>query len=167
MIVSWLIPWLPALTLCMAAIIQELAIPVPAWAVFRPDLVLITLFYWRLYRGDLCGAKLAFLAGILVDMLSGTRLGVHAISHIVLVLVVGLYARVLRSMDFYYVLFVLLFLTCFVEGIQLLVTLPWMGGAARWMLLAGRPVATMLLAPLVIHLLVMVHRTWLEEPHAR
>ncbi|MBF0127090.1 MAG: rod shape-determining protein MreD [Magnetococcales bacterium] len=167
MIVSLLIPWLPAMTVFVAAVVQEMAMPFPAWSVFRPDLVLIALFYWRLYRADRCGPKLALLSGLLVDLISGSPVGLHGLTNIILVLLTGHLGRLFRSMDFYYLLFVLLFLTCLTEGLQLLVTMLMWGPAARWLLLAGRPVATMLIAPLVIHLLVLIHQTWLEEPHAR
>ncbi|MEO5332000.1 MAG: rod shape-determining protein MreD [Magnetococcus sp. YQC-5] len=167
MIVSLLISWMPALTLFLAAVVQEMALPFSAWSVFRPDLVLICLFYWRLYRADRCGPILAFLTGLLVDVLSGTPLGLHAVSNIVLILVTGHFDRVFRSVDFIYVLFVILFLTCLTEGIQLAVSTVMWGPAARWLVLAGRPVATFLIAPMVIYGLVMVHQTWLEEPYAR
>lgn len=167
MIVSLLIPWLPALTVFLAAVVQEVALPFSAWSVFRPDLVLISLFYWRLYRQDRCGPILALLVGLLVDLLSGSHLGLHGVSYIVLVLVTGHFARVCRSVDFYYVLFIILFLTCLIEGLQLtLATLMW-GSGVRWLLLAGRPVATLLIAPMVVYGLIVVHQTWLEEPDAR
>ncbi|MBF0340929.1 MAG: rod shape-determining protein MreD [Magnetococcales bacterium] len=167
MMVSLLIPWLPALTIFMAAVVQEMALPFPAWAVFRPDLVLICLFYWRLYRADRCGPVLALLAGLLVDVVSGAPLGLNAISDILLVLLVGRFGRLIRSVDFHYLLFVVPILVCLTEGMQVaLASLKW-GLAVRWHLLAGRPVATMLIAPTVIYLLVLIHQTWLEERHAQ
>ncbi|MBF0191395.1 MAG: rod shape-determining protein MreD [Magnetococcales bacterium] len=167
MMVSLLIPWLPAMTIFMAAVVQEMALPFAAWSVFRPDLVLIGLFYWRLYRPDRCGPILALLSGLLVDVVSGAPLGLNAVSNIILVLLIGRFGRLIRSIDFFYLLFVLLFFVCLAEGIQLaLAAMKW-GSAARWPLLTGRPVATVLIAPMVIHLLVTIHQSWLEEPHAR
>ncbi|MBF0438194.1 MAG: rod shape-determining protein MreD [Magnetococcales bacterium] len=166
MMLSLLIPWLPALTIFVAAVVQEMALPFPAWSVFRPDLVLICLFYWRLYRADRCGPVLALLAGLLVDVMSGSPVGLHAVSNIVFILVTGHFGRLLRSVDFVYLLFVLLFFTCLAEGIQLMLALLKWGPYVRWMVLAGRPVATLLIAPLVVYLLVLVHQAWLEEPNA-
>lgn len=167
MMVSLLISGLPAMTIFMAAVLQEMALPFHAWSVLRPDLVLICLFYWRLYRTDRCGPILALLAGLLVDVISGAPLGLNAISNILLILVIGRLGRLIRSIDFTYLIFVVPIFVLLAEGIQLgLAMLKW-GMAVRWQLLMGRPVATMLLAPLVIHLLVMIHRTWLEETHAR
>ncbi len=167
MMISLLIPLLPAMTIFLAAAIQEIALPFPAWSVFRPDLVLISLFYWRLYRADRCGPILALVAGLFVDVVSGSPLGMHGVAYIVLVLVIGHFERLFRALDFYYLLFVILFLTCLIEGVELaLATMMW-GQGARWLLLAGRPVATLLMAPTVVYLLITIHQTWLEEPHAR
>lgn len=167
MIPSALIPWLPALTTFMAVLVQEMALPMAAWSVFRPDLVLVCLFYWRLYRADRCGPILAMLSGLLVDLISGSPLGLNAISNIFLVLIIGRFGRLIRSIDFIYLLFVLLLMVCLAEAIQwALVVVKW-GGAVRWPLLYGRPVATALIAPMVIHLLVTIHQNWLEGPHAR
>ncbi|MBF0627404.1 MAG: rod shape-determining protein MreD [Magnetococcales bacterium] len=167
MMLSFLIPWLPALTILMAAVVQEMALPLAAWSVFRPDLVLICLFYWRLYRPDRCGPILALLAGLLVDVISGAPLGLNAFSDIILVLFIGRFGRLIRSIDFFYLLFVLSFLVCLSEGIQLALAMLKWGSSVRWPLLMGRPVATMLIAPMIIHILVAIHQSWLEEPHAR
>ncbi|NGZ04734.1 MAG: rod shape-determining protein MreD [Magnetococcales bacterium] len=167
MMPSMLMPWLPALTIFVAAVVQEMALPMAAWAVFRPDLVLICLFYWRLYRADRCGPILALLSGLLVDVISGSPLGLNAVSNILLVLIISHFGRLIRSIDFVYLLFVLLLLVSLAEAIQWsLVMVKW-GSAVRWSLLIGRPIATVLIAPMVIHLLVTIHQTWLEEPHAR
>ncbi|MEO5345370.1 MAG: rod shape-determining protein MreD [Magnetococcus sp. YQC-9] len=155
------------MTIFMAAVLQEMALPFHAWSALRPDLVLICLFYWRLYRSDRCGPILALLAGLLVDVISGAPLGLNAISNILLILIIGRLGRLIRTIDFVYLLIVMPVLVMVAETIQLgIVYLKW-GMAIRWPLLIGRPVATMLLAPLVIHLLVMIHQTWLEEAHAR
>ncbi len=162
MISTLLIPWVPALTIWFALVLQELALPFAAWSVLRPDLVVICLFYWRLYRPDLCGPVLAFSVGLLLDMLTATPLGLNAFSKVVLVLVVGHYAMRLRAAAFIYHLPVILLLVAMEMVIQLaFFSLLW-EGAFFAALFVGRPVATMLVMPAVVFLLIHIHKSWLE-----
>lgn len=163
MIVSLIVPWMPALTLCLAIALQELSIPLHAWSVFRPDVVLIGLFYWRLYRPDRCTVPLAFTIGILVDVISGVPLGLNAFSKTLMVVLVGHFGRRLRAMDFIHLLPGILILAVLDEGIQLLLIGLLQGFYVRWPLFLGQPVATLLVTPLFFSLLIYVHHWWLES----
>ncbi|MBF0283249.1 MAG: rod shape-determining protein MreD [Magnetococcales bacterium] len=160
---SFLTPWLPALTVFLAAAVQELAAPWPGWGILRPDLVSICLFYWRLYRPDRCGAPLAFAGGLSLDILSGLPLGMNAFSKILLVLLTGTVRRRLRSADFFLLLPVLLLLIGLEEWVQWGVAMLLQGDHARWPMLVGRPIATVLAAPLVVAGLIGLHRRFLED----
>lgn len=167
MIFSLFLRWVPALTLLCAIALQELAFPYSAWSALRPDLLLIALFYWRLYRPDRCGPGLAFTTGLMVDAMSTALLGVNAFTKTLLVLLVGNHGNRLRAADFVVLLFVLFGWSVSDQFLQWLLNRVFLtGGDERWELLLGKPVATLLLAPLVIQGLILVHRTWLEEPHA-
>ena len=163
MIVSLIIPWMPALTLLLAMTIQELALPIQAWTVFRPDIVLVGLFYWRLYRPDRCTIQLAFAMGILIDIISGVPLGLNAFSKTLMIILVGRYSQRLRTMDFIHLLPAILMIALLDKGVQLLLMGLLQGFHVRWSLLLGQPMATVLVAPLCFSLLIYVHYWWLEN----
>ncbi|MBF0400864.1 MAG: rod shape-determining protein MreD [Magnetococcales bacterium] len=163
MISSFIIAWIPALTLVLAVTLQESVIPLEAWSVFRPDLVLICLFYWRLYRPDRCTVTLAFLIGLLVDTVSGTALGLNTFSKTLLVLLVSRFGQRLRSLEFYHMLFGIVAVSLLDAVVQLLLMGLVQGVYVRWPLLLGRPVATLLIAPLCFSLLIYIHHWWLEN----
>ena len=48
--------------------------------IFRPDFVLVVLIYWLLRAPSLCNVGTAWLAGLLVDLATGSLLGQHALS---------------------------------------------------------------------------------------
>jgi rod shape-determining protein MreD len=55
--------------------------PLPAWAeAFRPAWVPLVTLYWCFWLPERMGVIVAFLAGLLVDTLSGTLLGEHALA---------------------------------------------------------------------------------------
>jgi len=55
--------------------------PLPQWAeVFRPAWVPLVTIYWCLWLPERVGVIVAFFAGLLVDALSGTLLGEHALA---------------------------------------------------------------------------------------
>jgi rod shape-determining protein MreD len=55
--------------------------PLPQWAeVFRPAWVPLVTIYWCLWLPERVGVIIAFFAGLLVDALSGTLLGEHALA---------------------------------------------------------------------------------------
>ena len=55
-------------------------IPLPMWAVwFRPAWVMLILMYWLISVPHRFGIIAAWVVGILMDLLTGTPLGVHAL----------------------------------------------------------------------------------------
>jgi rod shape-determining protein MreD len=55
--------------------------PLPQWAeAFRPAWVPLVTIYWCLWLPERVGVIVAFFAGLLVDALSGTLLGEHAVA---------------------------------------------------------------------------------------
>ena len=56
-------------------------IPLPDWARYlRPDWVGLVLIYWCMALPDRVGVTTGWFAGLLVDMLTGSLLGQHALS---------------------------------------------------------------------------------------
>jgi rod shape-determining protein MreD len=48
--------------------------------IFRPDFMLVVVLYWLLRAPNLCNVGTAWLAGLLVDLATGSLLGQHALS---------------------------------------------------------------------------------------
>ncbi len=66
-------------SLCLALILMLL--PLPSWfASFRPCWVLMVLIFWALILPGRVSLSLAWLMGILLDVLNGTLLGEHALA---------------------------------------------------------------------------------------
>jgi rod shape-determining protein MreD len=71
--------WVIAATYLVALILTIW--PLPQWAeVFRPAWVALVTIYWCLWLPERVGVIIAFFAGLLVDALSGTLLGEHALA---------------------------------------------------------------------------------------
>ncbi|MBF0421622.1 MAG: rod shape-determining protein MreD [Magnetococcales bacterium] len=162
MILSSFAPFLPALTIFMAMAIQETSLPLASWTVLRPDMVIIALFYWRIYRPDLCGPVLAFITGLLLDMISTTPIGLNALSKVILILLASRYGKLFRAMDFLLLLPVIAIFVLIDEVIQFTWVVVNNGLSFRWDILAGRPVATLIVMPLQVRLLIFLHRSLLE-----
>ncbi|MBF0110101.1 MAG: rod shape-determining protein MreD [Magnetococcales bacterium] len=162
MILSLVTTLLPGISIFMAMVLQETAIPIASWSVLRPDLVVICLFYWRMYRPDLCGPVLAFMTGLMLDILSTTPVGLNALSKIILVLLIGRYAKMFRALDFILLLPVMAIFVLIDEAIQLAWIMIMSGLSFRLDILIGRPLATIVVMPLVVRLLIVLHRSWLE-----
>jgi rod shape-determining protein MreD len=56
-------------------------LPVPAVvAAFRPDLLVLVVFYWSIESPRAGGLTLAFMSGLALDILQGVVLGQHALA---------------------------------------------------------------------------------------
>lgn len=65
----------------IACILQM--IPLPLWAVWlRPEWLLLVLIFWALYLPDRVGLNIAFMLGILMDLLMGTLIGENALAFV-------------------------------------------------------------------------------------
>ncbi len=61
--------------------------------IFRPAFMLVVLLYWLLRAPNLCNIGTAWLAGLLVDLATGSLLGQHALSFTVAAYVALSYQR--------------------------------------------------------------------------
>lgn len=70
-------------------------IPLPHWAVWaRPEWVFIILIFWVVSRPQYVGIAVAFFVGILIDLLTGTLLGQHALAFtFVMYLIIAFYPQ--------------------------------------------------------------------------
>lgn len=81
-------------TLCIAMLLMIL--PIPDWAQpFRPQWVTLALIYWAIALPHRVGVGSGFLAGIVLDVLTGTLLGQHALGlSIVTFIAIQLHQRI-------------------------------------------------------------------------
>lgn len=61
--------------------------------IFRPDFVLIVTLYWLLRAPNLCNVGMAWFAGLLVDLATGSLLGQHALSFAIAAFIALSYQR--------------------------------------------------------------------------
>jgi len=79
-----------------AAVLLSL-LPLPELLLpFKPYWVALVVIYWSLETRDGMGLGLAFLTGIVLDILSGSLMGMHALSLIVMVFLVQRFRSRLR-----------------------------------------------------------------------
>lgn len=75
-------------TLLMAMALAIL--PMPGWTIwFRPAWVLMVLIYWGMSVPHRVNVGIAWLTGLVVDLMSGTVLGEHALAYTVVIYLVG------------------------------------------------------------------------------
>jgi rod shape-determining protein MreD len=78
---SWFVP---ALSLVLTLALSLVPLP-PAVSSFRPDWVAVVLLYWSLTAPRRFSLLTAFWMGIVLDTLSGSLLGQHALALLVIV----------------------------------------------------------------------------------
>lgn len=83
------------LTITTAALLSLLPLP-DALAPFKPYWVAMVVIYWSLETHDMISLGLAFLIGIILDTLSGSLMGLHALSLLVMVFLVQRFRSRLR-----------------------------------------------------------------------
>src|SRR5210317_471713 len=80
----------------VAAILLAL-LPVPeALQAFKPYWVALVMIYWSMETRNTLNLGLAFLIGLLVDVLSGSLMGLHALSLVIMVFLVQRFRSRLR-----------------------------------------------------------------------
>jgi rod shape-determining protein MreD len=75
--------WTAIFTSLVIAILLAM-LPVPEWAIWlRPSWVLMVLIYWAITAPYRVSVGTAWITGIIVDLLTGTLLGEHALAYTV------------------------------------------------------------------------------------
>ena len=72
------------ITLAVAVVLTLLPLP-PVLDVLRPYWVALVLIYWSLETQDMVSLGMAFVTGIVLDFLTGSLLGQHALSLVIIV----------------------------------------------------------------------------------
>jgi rod shape-determining protein MreD len=86
--------WVIALTFLLAFLLAVM--PLPAWLIWaRPEWIALVLIYWVVALPQRVGVLVAFVLGVLVDILEGAVMGQNALSlSVVAFLALILYQRV-------------------------------------------------------------------------
>jgi len=83
------------LTIAVALLLTIL--PVPAvLSPFKPYWVALAMVYWSLETRDIVSLGAAFLIGLVLDILTGSQMGLHALSLVVMVFLVQRFRSRLR-----------------------------------------------------------------------
>jgi rod shape-determining protein MreD len=82
------------ITICVAMLLTIL--PMPDWArPYRPQWVTLVLLYWAIALPHRVGVGSGFIAGIVLDVLTGTLLGQHSLGlSVVLFIAIQLHQRI-------------------------------------------------------------------------
>jgi len=86
---------LVVLTIIAAVMLSLLPLP-DVLAQFKPYWVALVVIYWALETHDMISLGGAFLAGLLLDVLSGSLMGMHALSLVIMVFLVQRFRPRLR-----------------------------------------------------------------------
>jgi rod shape-determining protein MreD len=86
---------LPFLTVFLCTLVGVIAWPLPYLGTVAPPLTIMAIYYWTLHRPDLFRPGMAFLIGLLNDVLNSLPLGLSAL------LFVGLHQLILRQRRFF------------------------------------------------------------------
>lgn len=78
----WVRHLLPAGLTLVLVMFGAMPTHLPGFAEISPQLPLIGVFYWAIYRPDLLPASMAFAIGLLNDILMGTPLGVSPLIYL-------------------------------------------------------------------------------------
>jgi rod shape-determining protein MreD len=86
--------WIIVASICIAMLLTIL--PMPDWArPYRPQWVTLVMLYWAIALPHRVGVGSGFLAGIVLDVLTGTLLGQHALGlSVVLFVAIQLHQRI-------------------------------------------------------------------------
>ena len=90
---------LKAIVITLAAALLLTLLPMPAWAIWaRPAWVLLVLIYWVMMTPSQVNIGVAWSTGLLLDLLTGTLLGEHALA---LTIVVYMVCRLRMRINMY------------------------------------------------------------------
>jgi rod shape-determining protein MreD len=148
----------PQVLLGLMVVLSVLSLPVPHAGEVRPSLVLMTVYYWAIYRPTLVPPALCFTVGLLLDILSGMPLGLNALTLVAVQWIVRDQRRFLMGQPYMAIWAVFGLVAMLTAGLQWglygLLHQAW----TPLLPLAASVVFSLLLFPLVTLLLIFVHR---------
>lgn len=80
----WIRQSTPMVLTAILAVLSVITVGIPGYAAVVPGYTAMATFYWAVFRPDLQPASALFLIGVLQDILTGTPLGLTAVSLLML-----------------------------------------------------------------------------------
>ncbi|MFX4221060.1 MAG: rod shape-determining protein MreD [Thalassobaculum sp.] len=80
----WIRQSTPMALTAILAVLSVITVGIPGYAAVVPGYTAMATFYWAVFRPDLQPASALFLIGVLQDILTGTPLGLTAVSLLLL-----------------------------------------------------------------------------------
>jgi rod shape-determining protein MreD len=144
-----------ALSALVALALAVLPLPAPVDA-FRPDFLVLVVFYWSIESPRAGGLALAFVSGLALDVIQGVVLGQHALA---LTLMAAWATHLRLRVRVFSVMSQCLTIFALLTGYQFI--LFWVDGAtgnpvtsfSRWL----APIIGALIWPLLVHTLSRLH----------
>lgn len=156
--------FLPTVSIIIATFLSVVIIPVPNIGSITPQLGLMTIFVWALYRPDLLRPSAVFFLGLLNDCLQGTPLGITAIVWLgVYQLVVSL-RRLLAGFAFQAMWIGFAITSVAYAFVIWILMLAFGTGSASLLPILVQSVISIALFPLPSYLLLLLHRFILGQP---
>lgn len=142
------------ISILLALIICLLPLPISmVW--YRPDLVLLVLMFWLVDSEGEIGLLTVWLTGLLVDLSTGTLIGVHCVGYLAVayvILKINQQLKLYSIMTYYLVMGLLVFMYYLI----LLLTQTIMGNYQGVLQTITMPVLTILLLPWLFWFLTQI-----------
>lgn len=90
----------PTLLIVILVVVSHIPLQIPNAGPVFPDIVLIAIYYWAVYRPDLMPFWVVFLIGLLQDLLGGDALGVSSMIFLAVFWTVAAQQRFFMSRSF-------------------------------------------------------------------
>ena len=74
----------PASLVLVLVVLQAIPWRLPGWAGIVPALPMIGIYYWSVYRPDLLAPSVAFVTGLINDMVLGAPIGISSLAFLVI-----------------------------------------------------------------------------------
>lgn len=146
----------------MLMLLGMVPVPVPSYTQVAPALTLISVYYWAIHRPDLMRPGVAFLIGLLQDLLTGGPLGVNALIMVMTQGAVLTQRRVFLASTFALLWFGFAMIMLGAAVVQWLAFSVLNATLLPFVTALFQALLTMAMFPAVAWLLIRVHRAFLQ-----
>ncbi|MDB5490874.1 MAG: mreD [Micavibrio sp.] len=157
----------PVIFLAFLFMLSVVALPIPQIGHIKPAYILMTIYYWSIFRPTLVPPWICFFVGLLLDLLSNLTPGVNAVIFTLVQWVVRDQRQFLMGQPYIVLWFVFAFVTACAHMMQwgmygLAAGLQW----APLLPVGISMAATFLLFPVISLVLILIHRVLPETQRA-
>ena len=131
----------------------------PYFSVLKPQLMLVAVFYWTLYRPGIMPSWVVFILGLILDLANPVLpLGTHAFSYLLVVGLLRPRRRMLMGQSFMIVWVAFVIAVLLDLGVSTLMLSMGTSASIPGSVLSVHAIATILAFPLILTILVGLHR---------